>query len=299
MAERVARGKAARAEVPRSAHAEFAPGPDRPDPVALLEGQAATRVPELVPIRYGRMLVSPFTFYRGAALIMASDLATDADHRACASSSAATPTCRTSASSAAPSGAWSSTSTTSTRPCRGRSSGTSSGWRRASRWPAATGASPTPSATRSSGPASRSYREAMADFAGRDQPRGLLRAPRRGGDGRPLPGHRPAQGPQARREGRWPRRAPRTACRRSTGSPTRWTASRASRADPPLIVPVADLLPDERAAEFARVGPRPPARVPAHPGDRPAPAARALPLRRPRPQGRGGGQRRARAPGSP
>ncbi len=76
VAERVARGQAARADVPRSAHAEFDPGPKRPDPIALLEGQATTRVPELVPIRYGRMLVSPFTFYRGAALIMASDLAT-------------------------------------------------------------------------------------------------------------------------------------------------------------------------------------------------------------------------------
>src|SRR4051795_2585880 len=73
--QRVARGKAARREVPRSSHAGFAPGPNRPDPVALLEQQAETRVPELVPIRYGRMLVSPFTFYRGAALIMASDLA--------------------------------------------------------------------------------------------------------------------------------------------------------------------------------------------------------------------------------
>ena len=55
---------------------EFSPALDRPDPVALLERQATTRVPELVPIRYGRMLVSPFTFFRGAALIMASDLAT-------------------------------------------------------------------------------------------------------------------------------------------------------------------------------------------------------------------------------
>ena len=73
--ERVARGKAARREVPRSSHAGFTPGASRPDPVALLESQAASRVPELVPIRYGRMLVSPFTFYRGAALIMASDLA--------------------------------------------------------------------------------------------------------------------------------------------------------------------------------------------------------------------------------
>src|SRR5271170_5299221 len=74
VAERVARGKAARAEVPRSRHADFEPPSDRPDPVELLERQAKTRVPELVPIRYGRMLVSPLTFYRGAALIMASDL---------------------------------------------------------------------------------------------------------------------------------------------------------------------------------------------------------------------------------
>ena len=75
VAERVARGKAARAEVPRSSHAVFEPSRDRIDPVELLERQAKTRVPELVPIRYGRMLVSPFTFYRGAAMIMAHDLA--------------------------------------------------------------------------------------------------------------------------------------------------------------------------------------------------------------------------------
>jgi uncharacterized protein (DUF2252 family) len=74
VAERVARGKAARAEVPRSSHSVYEPSPTRVDPVELLERQAATRVPELVPIRYGRMLVSPFTFYRGAAMIMAHDL---------------------------------------------------------------------------------------------------------------------------------------------------------------------------------------------------------------------------------
>jgi uncharacterized protein (DUF2252 family) len=73
-AERAARGKAARAEVPRSSHAEWDPSPERPDPIALLEQQAETRVQELVPIRYGRMSVSPFTFYRGAARVMASDL---------------------------------------------------------------------------------------------------------------------------------------------------------------------------------------------------------------------------------
>ncbi len=75
VAERVARGKAARQEVPRAGHALFEPLPTRADPVELLERQAKTRVPELVPIRYGRMLVSPFTFYRGAASIMAHDLA--------------------------------------------------------------------------------------------------------------------------------------------------------------------------------------------------------------------------------
>jgi uncharacterized protein (DUF2252 family) len=75
-AERAAKGKTARAEVPRDSHAVFDPGPGRPDPIALLEEQATTRVPELVPVRYGRMMVSPFTYYRGAALPMAADLAT-------------------------------------------------------------------------------------------------------------------------------------------------------------------------------------------------------------------------------
>ena len=75
VAERTARGKAARSEVPRSSHGKFEPARDREDPVELLERQAKTRVPELVPIRYGRMLVSPFTFYRGGAMIMARDLA--------------------------------------------------------------------------------------------------------------------------------------------------------------------------------------------------------------------------------
>ncbi len=74
-ADRVARGKDARAAAPLESHADFRPGRSR-DPVGLLLGQAASRVPELVPLRHGRMLVSPFTFYRGAALPMAADLAT-------------------------------------------------------------------------------------------------------------------------------------------------------------------------------------------------------------------------------
>jgi hypothetical protein len=63
------------AKVPQDSQAVFDPPPDRPDPIGLLEQQAKARVPELVPVRWGRMMVSPFTFYRSAALPMASDLA--------------------------------------------------------------------------------------------------------------------------------------------------------------------------------------------------------------------------------
>jgi uncharacterized protein (DUF2252 family) len=72
--ERKARGKAARQQVGPSGHAGWEPAADRPDPVALLEEQNVTREPDLVPVRHGRMTVSPFTFYRGAAKIMAADL---------------------------------------------------------------------------------------------------------------------------------------------------------------------------------------------------------------------------------
>ena len=69
-------GREARRRVPRSSHADFEPGPGRRDTVELLEEQSASRVPELVPLRYGRMSESPFRFYRGAAAVMAADLAT-------------------------------------------------------------------------------------------------------------------------------------------------------------------------------------------------------------------------------
>ncbi len=72
---RAAAGKAGRKQAPRSSHGEWTPATDRPDPVDVLERQAADRVADLVPLRYGRMLVSAFTFYRGAAAIMAADLA--------------------------------------------------------------------------------------------------------------------------------------------------------------------------------------------------------------------------------
>src|SRR6266568_240903 len=73
-AERAEKGRKLRERVPRSSHAEFSPGAQRPDPVALLMAQSAGRMPDLVPIRYGRMLASPFSYFRGAALPMAHDL---------------------------------------------------------------------------------------------------------------------------------------------------------------------------------------------------------------------------------
>ena len=75
VADRRARGTDARAATPPSSHTGWVPADDRPDPIALLEEQNRTREPDLVPVRHGRMLVSPFTFYRGAAKIMAADLA--------------------------------------------------------------------------------------------------------------------------------------------------------------------------------------------------------------------------------
>ena len=73
--DRAAQGRAARKRVPRSAHAGWVPSLDRPDPVAVLERQGRDRLPELLPIRYGRMSASPFAFLRGAAAVMATDLA--------------------------------------------------------------------------------------------------------------------------------------------------------------------------------------------------------------------------------
>src|SRR5438876_1247218 len=69
------RGREQRREVPPLSHAQWEPPPDRPDPVDILEEQARTRVPDLVPIRYGRMIASSFAYFRGAAAPMAWDLA--------------------------------------------------------------------------------------------------------------------------------------------------------------------------------------------------------------------------------
>jgi len=72
--ERITSGKALRKKVPRSAHAKWAPPSDRPDPVELLRDSDRGRLPELLPVRYGRMRQSPFAFFRGSAAVMAWDL---------------------------------------------------------------------------------------------------------------------------------------------------------------------------------------------------------------------------------
>ncbi|MFH7244050.1 MAG: DUF2252 domain-containing protein [Spirulina sp.] len=73
--ERFAAGKALRQTVKRSEHGNYQPSPNRPDPISILEAQASTRIPELIPIRYARMLTSPFAFLRGSAAIMIQDIA--------------------------------------------------------------------------------------------------------------------------------------------------------------------------------------------------------------------------------
>jgi Uncharacterized protein conserved in bacteria (DUF2252). len=172
-ADRAARGKEP-GRWPRWSRMPSSRRPGR-DPVGLLLGQAESRVPELVPVRHGRMLVSPFTFYRGAALPMAADLA-GTPARGCGCSCAGTRTCPISARSPRRSGGWSSTSTTSTRPCPGRSSGTSSGWPRAWPWPPGTTATRQGRAQDRPGGGRRlPHRDARV--RGADLPGRLVRAP--------------------------------------------------------------------------------------------------------------------------
>ncbi len=74
--ERKSMGRSLRKQAPRSSHGDWAPAPDRPDPIALLQAQDEGRLEHLLPIKYGRMLESPFAFLRGSAVVMAADLAT-------------------------------------------------------------------------------------------------------------------------------------------------------------------------------------------------------------------------------
>jgi len=110
--ERSEQGREYRITVPRKAHGDWTPAPDRPDPIALLQAQDEGRIESLLPIKYGRMAASPFAFLRGSAAVMAADLATPLQP-AWRSSYAETLTFLTSVFSLHQNVGWSSISTTS------------------------------------------------------------------------------------------------------------------------------------------------------------------------------------------
>ena len=218
--ERSQLGKDARARGRGRPTPSSSPAPNRPDPVGLLERQATTRVPELVPIRYGRMLVSPFTFFRGAALIMASDLATT-PRSGLDAQIAVTPTCPTSACSPRPSASCVRRQRLRRDAARALGVGRqAAGGQRRDRRPrprihgAGRGApSPSPSAPptatrcaarRAADPGRLVLPHRHATLVARPE----LRRRRRGSKARQAHG-----GPHA---GSWPRRGPGTACRPST-----------------------------------------------------------------------------------
>ena len=130
VAERLAAGKALREQVPRTSHAIYETSPSRPDPIGILEKQAVERIARLIPVRYARMLASPFAFLRGSAAVMVDDLSrtpiTGLSVAACGDMHVANFGVYASASAT-----WSSPSTISTRSIPGRGSGISSAWRRA------------------------------------------------------------------------------------------------------------------------------------------------------------------------
>ena len=252
-AERAAAGKAARSEAPRSSPRRLGAAPeDRADPVAILERQALSRVPELVPIRYGRMATSPFAFFRGAAAVMAADLdrtpVSGLRVQACGDAhlsnfgafARARPPPRL-------------------RPQR---------LRRVAAGAVGVGRQAARRQLRDRRPRKRLQAQAAGGGGARggahlprvdarlrlpEQPRGLVRAPRRrGGDGRDR-GRTEARRSRSARAS--PRRGPRTACGRWRSSPTSSTASCGSAAEPPLLVPGEELLPARRRPATSNASP--------------------------------------------
>ena len=295
-AERAARGKAARAELPRSRHAEWVTPADRPDPIALLEEQADSRVPELVPIRYGRMAASPFAFFRGAAAVMAADLAGTPDHRASACSCAAT---RTSSNF----GVFASPERDLVFDLNDFDETLPGPWE----WDVKRLAASVAVAARE--PRLRPQRERRAiardavaraiarrcaSFAAHDDARRLVRA-RSTRASIARAGSRDAAA--AARAARFDRDVAKARRKDSTRAFAKLTQRVDGRprivSDPPLIVPIERAAARRAGAGARRAHARADRRsYRAHPAARPPPPARALPLRRPRAQGRRRRQRR-------
>ena len=187
---------------------------------------------------------------------------------------------------------WSSTSTTSTRPCPGRSSGTSSGWPRAWPWRDGTTGSPPRPAARSPCAAGEGYRTAMRGFADADLPGRLVRAPGH------RAGHRPSSGPRSRRKGS--RQAQKLLAKAHTSDSTKALGKlttvvdgqRRIISDPPTDRPGRGGLRRRAGRRDLRADPHRAGQVPAHPAVRPAAPARAVHPGAGGPQGRRGRQRR-------
>ena len=275
--------------MPRSAHGLWEPASDRRDPVELLEEQAATRVPELVPVRYGRMLVSPFTFFRGAAYPMAADLAgaprTGLDVQLCGDAhlsnfgAFAAPDRRLVFSvndfdETLPGPfEWDVKRLVASFAVAGRDRGFDAKQRKSINTTV-----------------TRSYREAMRDFAGmgnldlwyaRIGVEDLQRAAQQG---------------SAKQVKRFERNVAKARSKDSLKAFAKLTeivdGEPRIASDPPLIVPIEDVVPRGRASPSRRVRSRHHPLLPAHADDRPPAAARALPLRPRGPQGRRCRQRR-------
>ena len=291
VAERAARGKAARAEVPRRVHGEWAPPPGRRDPVDLLEEQAthASAGARADPLRADAGLAVHVLSRRGVP-----------DGRGPRRRAANGPS-RAAVRRRAPvelrrlrrprPAAGRSTSTTSTRRCRDRSSGTSSGWSRASRSPAATCGFDAKQRRGVNLAVTRAYREAMREFADDEHARSLVRAHRRRRDPRAVPERERAPSSRKRCEKNVAKARAKDSLRAFDKLTTMVDGEPRIISDPPLIVPIEELAAGAQRheiEEFARGVLRSYRRTLA--GRPPAPA-RALPLRARRAQG---GRRRQR-----
>ena len=239
--ERASIGKQARRQAPLESHAEWAPSVVPIDPIAFFEEQAETRLPELVPIRHGRMIVSPFTFLSGRRVHHGRDLA------ATPRSGLRVQACGDAHLSnfgifASPDVSWCSTSTTSTRRWPPHGSGTSSGWRRASWLRAGTGAS----RWRCGAPWSSNWSDVShgrAPVRRDEEPRRLVRQAQRGRPpGACRSGDRQEGRGQTRQVGRG-RPGARTAYGRSKSWPSLTGATRASSATRRYSCPSASSCP--------------------------------------------------------
>ena len=274
--------------MPRSSHADWEPAAGRPDPVELLEEQAVTRVPELVPIRYGRMSVSPFTFFRGAALLMSSDLSHTPDSGLKVQAVRRRAPVELRRVRLARARARVRPQRLRRDAPRPRGSGTSSASRQASRSRAARAASARPCAACCCSAACAAIVRRCGRFAGMGNlqvwysmlSRDVLMQAMSG----MKVGHRKEF--QSRVEKATAKATTKDSMKAFAKLTTRVDGHLQIISDPPVIVRAVDLLPASEADDLQSRHAGPVRRVQSHAPGRPPAAARGLPLRRYRPQDR-------------